>query len=70
MPISVNHFIRDDGQKITLTIYLCKLLKDRLDLSEEHTEYQWVELTKAPSVLPNFFASTLKNLERINLNDI
>jgi 8-oxo-dGTP diphosphatase len=69
MPISVNHFVRDDGQKITLTIYLCELSGGEISLSEEHTEYQWIDLKDAPGELSNFFEPTFANLKRIKLNE-
>ena len=65
MPISVHHFVRDDGQKITLTIYLCKFIPGDITLSEEHTEHQWVDLDKAPSLVSSFFEPTFANLKRI-----
>ena len=67
MPISVNHFVRDDGQKITLTIFLCKILNREIKLSEEHSEYQWVALEDAPKQVSNFFDPTFANLKRIKL---
>lgn len=67
MPISLQHFIRDDGQTITLTIYLCKVLNDNITLSEEHTEYRWVELAEAPKLVSKFFEPTFANLKRIKL---
>ncbi|OGE83240.1 MAG: hypothetical protein A3B10_01120 [Candidatus Doudnabacteria bacterium RIFCSPLOWO2_01_FULL_44_21] len=68
MPISVHHFVRDDGQKITLTIYWCKFLGGKIKLSEEHTEYRWVPLDEAPLQLSKFFQPTFANLKRINLS--
>jgi 8-oxo-dGTP diphosphatase len=67
MPISVHHFVREDGQKITLTIYLCESSNDNIVLSEEHTEYEWVDLSEAPSRVSKFFEPTFANLARIKL---
>lgn len=67
MPISVHHFVRDDGQKITLVIYLCEQVSGEIKLSEEHTEFKWLDLTEAPNHLPKFFEPTLANLKRIQL---
>ena|SRR5581483_11856401 len=69
MPISVHHFTRDDGQKITLTIFLTKLLTDEIKLSEEHSEYKWIDLSEAPKELSKFFEPTFANLKRININE-
>jgi 8-oxo-dGTP diphosphatase len=67
MPISVHHFVREDGQKITLSIYLCKLLSE-IKLGDEHEEYKWVPLEDAPRELSNFFEPTFTNLKRIKLD--
>ena len=64
MPLSVNHFTRDDGQKITLTIYLCKLLTNAIELSEEHQEYRWVSLDNPEIEIPVFFNPTIHNFKK------
>lgn len=68
MPISVHNFVRDDGQAITLTIYLCELTGGEIKLSEEHTEYKWIDLKEAPSQVSDFFKPTFENLARIKYN--
>lgn len=45
MPLAVHYFTRDDGQVITLLIFLCKPLSDEIKLSHEHTEYKWADLS-------------------------
>jgi 8-oxo-dGTP diphosphatase len=69
MPLSVHHFVRDDGQKITLTIYWCKLLGDSIKLSEEHTEYQWVDLDQEPKFLSEFFTTVVNNYKKYIKHD-
>ncbi len=66
MPLSVNHFVRDDGQTITLTIYLCKMTSGEIKLSEEHTEYKWMPISEAPNQLSEFFKPTFVNFKRLN----
>jgi 8-oxo-dGTP diphosphatase len=68
MPVSVHHFIREDGQKITLTIYLCELASGEVKLSEEHTEYKWIPIEDAPNQLSKFFEPTFDNLKRIKFD--
>lgn len=46
LPFSVKHFVRDDKQKITMIIFLCKLLNHDIKLSKAHTEYKWSDLKK------------------------
>jgi len=43
-PVDVHHFTRDDGQVITMIIFLCRPLNQEVKLSEEHTDYKWVDL--------------------------
>src|SRR3989344_5292292 len=53
-PLDVHYFTRDDGQKITLIIFLCKLSGGEIKLSEEHTEYKWVDLENPKDDFPNW----------------
>jgi len=64
MPLSVHHFVRDDGQKITLTIYWCRMLPSELKLSEEHQEYRWMDLEKDKELLPKFFDTPVNNFRQ------
>ena len=68
-PLSVHYFIRDDGQKIRLTIFWCNFLSNEIKLSEEHTEYKWIAVESAQEELSKFFIPTFENLRRINLNE-
>ncbi len=43
-PLAIQHFTRDDGQKITMIIFLCKPQSKEIKLSEEHTEHKWEEI--------------------------
>lgn len=54
-PISVNHFIRDDGQKVTLIVFLCKSNDKNVKLSEEHTEFLWIDLREIKKKLHKNF---------------
>jgi len=64
MPIDVQHFVREDGQKITLTMYWCKLTLDHIGLSEEHTEYKWMDLEKDLHEIPPFFTKAISNFKK------
>lgn len=46
-PLGIQHFTRDDGQKITMIIFLCTPKTDDIKLSEEHIEYKWQEMSEA-----------------------
>jgi 8-oxo-dGTP diphosphatase len=63
MPLCVKHFVREDGQKITLTIYWCKLLSGEVKLSEEHTEQKWMHMEKDLSEIPEFFYNAISNFK-------
>jgi 8-oxo-dGTP diphosphatase len=54
-PLGVRHFTREDGQSITMIIFLCKAESNNVKLSEEHIEYDWVELNKKDPKLADFF---------------
>jgi 8-oxo-dGTP diphosphatase len=47
LPIKTDHFTRDDGQMITMIIFLCRPLTEKIIMPEDqHTEYKWVDVTK------------------------
>jgi len=60
-PLDVDHFTRDDGQVITMIIFLCKALTYTVKLSEEHTDYEWVPVNKVKEKLIHFFHKTVDN---------
>ncbi len=61
-PLHVQHFTRDDGQKITMLIILCKPTHNNLKLSEEHTEYSWISLNQKENI-PSWLNKPCKNFE-------
>jgi 8-oxo-dGTP diphosphatase len=67
LPIDVQHFTRDDGQKITMIIFLCRPLTDKVALSKEHTEYRWADI-KDGSTIPAWLAPTTERLFRYGLD--
>ncbi|MBU1855225.1 MAG: NUDIX domain-containing protein [Nanoarchaeota archaeon] len=58
-PLQIKHFTRDDGQKITMIIFLCKPLTFDVKLSKEHTEYRWIHIDKAKDILSHHFHSEI-----------
>lgn len=61
-PLDVHHFTRDDGQIITMLIFLCSLgQKKEIKLSEEHQEYKWVEPTREEEI-PQWLEPVLNKL--------
>lgn len=39
-PLNIRHFQRDDGQTITMIIFLCQALHDDVQLSPEHSAFE------------------------------
>ncbi len=70
LPVDVHHFVRDDGQKITMIIFLCKPVTDNLKLSEEHTEYVWKNVNDLLSTFPKWIADVLSNYLNYKLNEL
>jgi 8-oxo-dGTP diphosphatase len=66
MPIQVDHFIRDDGQKITMIIFLCKPLTTAVTLSKAHTEYKWMGV-KDTGQLQDWLVPIAKTLTKYDL---
>jgi len=62
MPIDVHHFTRDDKQKITMIIFLCKPISKDIILSEEHQEYKWLEIDKKEE-FPDWLKPILDKIE-------
>jgi 8-oxo-dGTP diphosphatase len=67
IPFSTKQFTRKDGQIITLIIFLCKSESAEVKLSEEHTEFAWIEIEKAKEVLTDFFHNEIDIIEKFEL---
>jgi len=67
-PLGVRHFKRDDGQRITMIIFLCKPKRGgQLKLSEEHSKCGWIDLKKSKKKLTGFFHQEVDIFYRLNL---
>jgi 8-oxo-dGTP diphosphatase len=53
--LNVRHFRRDDGQIITMLIFVCKPLTHFVKLSEEHSNFSWENLSRCKNLLSDFF---------------
>ena len=65
-PLNVKHFIRQDGQIITMIIFLCKPLSKDVKISNEHSEFRWIDLSRDNKELMGFLgydAFFLKEVE-------
>ena len=63
-PLAVKHFTRQDKQKITMLVFLCRALKSPINLSKEHTEYEWIETKDAKQKLNDFFWPEIDNFNK------
>tara|TARA_Y100000310_G_scaffold105664_2_gene104165 strand:+ start:20993 stop:21400 length:408 start_codon:yes stop_codon:yes gene_type:complete len=62
MPLDIHHFTRDDGQKITMLIFLCNPTTENIKISEEHTDHRWQSLSEREN-LPEWLHPVLENYE-------
>jgi 8-oxo-dGTP diphosphatase len=68
MPIGVQHFVRDDGEMITMIIFLCTpVLGDDVTLSDEHINYEWVDLNSEVEAFPSWLNHIVDNVNKYNL---
>jgi len=66
-PIHVQHFTRDDGQQISLTVFLCSSDTSDITLSEEHTEYAWVPLDAPEDAFPFWIPPVVSQIKEHKL---
>lgn len=69
IPFAVNHFVRDDGQKITMIIFLCRPSTNDITLSDAHTEYRWFDLNEREK-LQDWLVPIAEDFFKYNLNKI
>lgn len=68
MPIDVHYFIRGDGQKILMIIFICKPRSEEIKLSEEHTEYKWVDLLSGLDQFPPWLQAVVDRFDKLELS--
>lgn len=54
-PLGIHYFTRDDGQKITMIVFLCNPLSNDVKLSQEHTEFKWIPVEEANEIITSAF---------------
>lgn len=56
MPLDIQHFTRDDGQRITMIIFWCRLIGDAAGITlSEHDAYEWRKIEDT-AALPAWLA--------------
>jgi len=70
-PLSVRHFERDDGQIITMIIFLCKPQEGELiKMSYEHTNFEWLDLKDVEKKITKFFHKEVRIFKKLSLNRV
>ncbi|MBW2999368.1 NUDIX domain-containing protein [Candidatus Woesearchaeota archaeon] len=67
-PINIRHYTRDDGQAITMLIFLCKALNNNIKLSKEHTGFEWIPLENCKEKLAHFFYEEVDKFNKLGLH--
>lgn len=58
-PIGVRHFKRDDGQKITMIVFLCESASPDVEISHEHERFRWVPIDDIATTIDPFFYTSI-----------
>ena len=69
-PLNIRHFTRDDGQIITMLIFLCKPLEEDIKISEEHSDFEWIPLNNCKNKLSSFFHKELDIFDKLELEKL
>lgn len=71
VPLTVRHFVRDDGQIVTMIVFFCKISGgDLTKLSDEHSAFDWVELEKCREIISPFFYKEVDVLHKLNIHNL
>lgn len=55
-PLNIQHFtIKQEKRIITMIIFYCKTKSNKLKLSDEHSDYQWINLNEAKKLITPHF---------------
>ncbi|MBS3143745.1 NUDIX domain-containing protein [Candidatus Woesearchaeota archaeon] len=67
-PFNVRHFTRDDGQIITLLIFLSKSMNNNVVLSSEHSDFDWISIEDCKNKLNPFFHDEVDIFNKLELH--
>ena len=68
IPLEAHSFTRQDGQHITLVCFLCKKNSNDFRLSEEHSEYKWIDIEKDKDMIPSWDLPVIENYLKFGLS--
>ncbi|MAG60495.1 hypothetical protein CL619_01790 [archaeon] len=63
-PLQINYFTRDDGQIITMLLFLCHAKSFEVQISEEHNQFKWIPLQSVREFLGPEFHDTIEAYEK------
>lgn len=69
-PLNVRHFVRDDGQAITMIVFFCKALHTDVVLSDEHSAFDWVPIEACKKTLTLPFHADVDMFLKLNLDTL
>jgi 8-oxo-dGTP diphosphatase len=69
LPMSINYYVREDGQTITGIVFACKTDEATITLSEEHSEYKWVSLEEAKKLIFDPMKKEIDRFEELDLKE-
>lgn len=69
IPLDVHFFTRDDGQKIQLIVFVCKLKSKNIQLSKEHTEYEWKNMNDPIHEFPQAFQCCVEKFKKLEFKN-
>lgn len=67
LPIDVQWFTRDDGQQITMLIFVCVPLSSQVRLSAEHQAFAWKPLTAPLTEFPDWLHLVVQRVTQFQL---
>ena len=70
IPFATRNFTRDDGQKITMIIFICKPKSGEIKLSEEHQEHKWEEFTAAKGKYSEWITEIIDDFLKYKLDQV
>jgi len=69
-PMTIRHFERADGQIITMIVFLCKPKGGELKRSEEHSNFEWIDIENCEEKLTDFFHKEVQVYRRLRLSKL
>jgi 8-oxo-dGTP diphosphatase len=69
-PINVRHFVRADDQTITLIVFLCRTNSDTVQISDEHSAYEWIPMEQCKERLTTFFHEEVDRFHKLEMSKL